>query len=91
MVNFWGSWCVPCRGEAPVLARVASDTRRLGVRFVEIDVRGDPRAGLSFQRQHHVPYPSISDPSDLLAARFGASAPTATPPTFTFDSRGRIA
>jgi hypothetical protein len=48
-------------------------------------------AGLSFQRQYHIPYQSISDPDDLLAVRFGAGAPTATPSTFIFDARGRIA
>ena len=79
VINFWGSWCAPCRAEAPVLARVARDTRSLGVRFAGIDIREGPAAGLAFERLHHVPYPSISDPGDLIAARFGAAAPVATP------------
>jgi len=91
VINFWGSWCVPCRKEAPVLARVAGDARSLGVRFAGIDIREDPAAGLAFERQYHIPYPSISDPGDLLAARFGAAAPMATPSTYILDGRGRIA
>lgn len=91
VINFWGSWCVPCREEAPVLVRVAADTRVLGVRFAGIDVREDPYAGLAFERDHHIPYPSISDPDDLIAARFGTAAPAATPSTYILDGRGRIA
>ena len=81
----------PCQAEAPVLARVARDTRRLGVHFVGIDVRDNPSAGLAFEQGHHVPFPSISDPGNLIAARFGPGAPTATPSTYILDARGRIA
>jgi thiol-disulfide isomerase/thioredoxin len=91
VINFWGSWCAPCVKEAPVLARVAGDTRRLGVRFAGIDIREEPAAGLAFERGYRIPYPSISDPGNLVAARFGAAAPVATPSTYILDGRGRIA
>ena len=91
VINFWGSWCVPCRKEAPVLRRVAGDTRSLRVLFAGIDIREEPSAGLAFEQHYRIPYPSISDPGDLIAARFGAAAPVATPSTYILDSRGRIA
>jgi thiol-disulfide isomerase/thioredoxin len=91
VINFWGSWCVPCRKEAPVLRRVAGDTRSRGVHFVGIDIRDNPAAGLAFERQYHIPYPSISDPGNLIAARFGTAAPAATPSTYILDGSGRIA
>jgi thiol-disulfide isomerase/thioredoxin len=91
VLNFWGSWCGPCQAEAPVLARVADDTHRLGVRFVGVDIRDDPAAGLAFEQQHGISYPSISDPNDLIAAAFGPIAPASTPATYILDGRGRIA
>jgi thiol-disulfide isomerase/thioredoxin len=91
VVNFWGSWCVPCREEAPVLARVARDTRVLGVRFLGIDIREGRVTGLAFEQDFRIPYPSISDPGALIAALFGADAPAATPSTYVIDARGRIA
>lgn len=91
VVNFWGSWCVPCREEAASLARVARDTAALGVRFAGIDVRETPPAALAFTQAFHITYPSITDPDDLIGARFGTAAPTATPSTYILDSRGRIA
>jgi thiol-disulfide isomerase/thioredoxin len=91
VINFWGSWCVPCRKEAPVLARVAAETRFLGVRFAGIDIREEASAGLAFERGYRIPYLSISDPGDLIAGRFGTKAPVATPSTYILDGRGRIA
>ena len=91
VINFWGSWCVPCRREAPALAHVASDTRSFGVHFAGIDIREEPAAGLAFERHYRIRYPSISDPGDLVAARFGSAVPVATPATYILDGRGRIA
>jgi len=91
VVNFWGSWCTPCRREASQLARTAADTAHLGVHFVGVDIRDNPGAGTAFERQFGITYPSFSDTSNAHAAEFGPLVPVATPETLVIDAQGRIA
>jgi len=91
VVNFWGSWCGPCRGEAPALEQVYRDERSNGVEFLGVDIRETPAAATSFLRAHHVTYPSLTDPSNLVALRFHGMPPNATPTTIVLDRDGRIA
>jgi len=60
------------------------------VRFLGIDIREDSYAALAFERHYSIPYPSISDPDNLIAALFGTAAPQATPSTYIIDAHGRI-
>ncbi len=91
--NVWGSWCAPCRDEAPVLRRVWNETRGRGVQFVGINVRDNDAAARAFERRYQIRYPSITtadSPEALLA--FGPQLPpSAVPSTFIVDRRGRIA
>jgi thiol-disulfide isomerase/thioredoxin len=93
VLNVWGSWCAPCREEAPGLVRAA---RRLGerdVQFLGINVREPGVASAkAFVRSYDVPYPSIydSDGSELLGFR-GTLPPDAIPSTLVIDPRGRVA
>jgi thiol-disulfide isomerase/thioredoxin len=91
VVNFWGQWCAPCQAEADGLEKVYEDNKAGGVEFLGIDVRDDPASGRAFEREHHVTYPSIDDPSNLLALRFVGLTPNATPTTVVLDRSGRIA
>jgi thiol-disulfide isomerase/thioredoxin len=93
VVNVWGSWCGPCRAEAPMLADAARDLKGLGVRFVGINSRNMEKAGpRAFVRRYDVPYPSIYDPDGrtLLAFR-GTLPPNAIPSTVVIDRKGRVA
>jgi peroxiredoxin len=92
VVNVWGSWCVPCREEAPDLARVARETRAQGVRFVGLDVRDNPASARAFVRRYGITYPSLVDSNGSLLLAFDGIIPiSAVPSTVVIDPEGRIA
>ena len=92
VVNFWGSWCAPCRAEAPALGQLARQLDSRGVRFVGIDIRDEPDSAAAFMQQFNVGYPSISDPNDEIALDFHSTVPPADiPTTLVIDRSGRIA
>jgi thiol-disulfide isomerase/thioredoxin len=91
VVNFWGSWCVPCHDEAPALEQVYTNDKNKGVEFVGIDVRDDPASAEAFMAKFHITYRSVNDRSNLLALRFRGIPPNATPTTVVIDRAGRIA
>ncbi|WGX96396.1 TlpA disulfide reductase family protein [Nocardioides sp. L-11A] len=91
--NVWGSWCAPCRTEAPALARVSGDTAAQDVRFVGINVRDNDAAARAFEASYGIAYPSLTTDtsSDALLA-FGPSLPpSAVPSTLVVDADGRLA
>jgi thiol-disulfide isomerase/thioredoxin len=93
VVNVWGSWCSPCRAEAPMLADAARELTPKGVAFVGIDSRDPSKAAArAFVRRFDVPYPSIYDQGGktLLAFR-GTLSPNAVPSTVVIDPQGRVA
>ena len=91
--NVWGSWCAPCRKEAPVLRRVSHQTRSHGVRFVGLDVRDNDTAARAFERRYKISYPSItSDDSARALLVFGGVLPAnAVPSTVIVDRKGKVA
>ena len=91
VVNVWGSWCVPCRAEAPVLAKVSKEYAD-DVEFVGVDIKDSPASALAFEESYGVKYPSISDPSGQVVLNLGRHMPASVVPvTFVLDTRGRVA
>ncbi|MHB8513567.1 MAG: TlpA disulfide reductase family protein [Actinomycetota bacterium] len=89
VVNFWASWCGPCRSEQAALEKSFEEYKAKGVRFVGINFREpDKAAARAYLDQFHVKYPSIWDPDSSLAQPFHIFAP---PSTFVLDPQGRIA
>ena len=92
VINVWGSWCPPCRKEAPALAEVANQYADRDVTFVGVLVRDKPAAALAFTRKYETPYRSISDFSGRNLLGFSDSLPSqAIPTTWIIDDRGRVA
>ena len=92
VLNFWGSWCVPCREEAPALSAVASRYQPSGVSFLGVDVRDTTASAQAFARSFHITYPSVSDPGSVITLDFTARVPIAgTPTTLVIDRTGHIA
>jgi len=89
VVNFWGSWCPPCRAESPDLVRVHQATESKGVTFVGVDERDNKAAARSYEQTHDITYPSVFDDDGAIAALW----PSALGPPYTFiiDKQGRVA
>ena len=90
VLNVWGSWCGPCRGEADALDQVALASAPRGVQFLGIDVRDQRDAAADFVRDRGVVYPSIYDPPgrSLLALR--GYPRNAVPSTIVLDRSHRV-
>ena len=91
VVNFWGSWCAPCRAEMPGLVRAYDELSKDGVAFLGVNVR-DPNPDLAraFVDQYRVPFPSIRDPQSKLALEFDVP-PSSIPTTLILGRDGRPA
>ncbi|MER7840835.1 TlpA disulfide reductase family protein [Streptomyces sp. NPDC096040] len=94
VLNVWGSWCSPCRAEAPYFASVSKEYASKGVQFVGINTR-DTSTGsaVAFEKQNGIGYPSLYDPTGKLMLRFkkGTLNPQAIPSTLVLDRQGKIA
>ncbi|MEV7009636.1 TlpA disulfide reductase family protein [Streptosporangium sp. NPDC051022] len=92
VLNFWASWCAPCRAEAPVLKDIAAKTKAGGVEFLGIDFKDRKADALAFERNLGTGYPSIFDQPGKVALSFqGTVPPAAIPSTLIIDRQGRIA
>lgn len=91
VLNFWGSWCPPCRDESPTLAVLSEQYRSKGVDFLGDDVADSPANALAFTRSVKITYPSMNDPGYAVVQQFSQVAPVNdTPTTVVIDRTGHL-
>lgn len=92
VLNVWGSWCGPCKAEAPSLQQASQDTKDIA-QFLGLNTRDvDQGPPLAFNRARGITYPSIYDPTGSTLVLFAGKLPlTAIPSTLVIDEEGRMA
>ncbi len=87
LVNFWASWCPPCREEAPVLERAWRAYKDKGVVLVGVDVWDTEADARAFMKEFGITYPNGPDPNGEIAIEYGL---TGVPETWFIDREGRL-
>ena len=91
VVNFWGSWCAPCRVESPEFQEVYADVRDEGVQFLGINVKDTEQLARAFEENLGIEFPSLSDPRGEVALAFRDYPASAVPSTIVLDRESRVA
>lgn len=91
VINFWGSWCAPCRVETPDLQAVYADVRDDGVQFLGVDVKDQRQLASAFMANVGAEYPSLFDPRGEVALAFRGFPANVVPSTILLDLEGRVA
>jgi cytochrome c biogenesis protein CcmG/thiol:disulfide interchange protein DsbE len=87
LLNFWASWCVPCKQEAGELEEAWHRWRPRGVVFVGVDAQDFDGDAERFIRAHRITYPNVHDGPGTTSASYGVSG---FPETWFVDRRGRL-
>lgn len=91
VLNFWGSWCAPCRVETPEFQAVYTDVADSGVQFLGVDVKDQRSLAQAFVDGVGATYPSIFDPRGEVALAFRGFPANVVPTTILLDRDGRVA
>jgi peroxiredoxin/predicted small secreted protein len=91
VVNFWGSWCAPCRVESPEFQEVYAEVRDRGVQFLGINVKDTDQLARAFEQNFGIEFPSLDDPRGEVALAFRDYPANAIPSTIVLDQQSRVA
>ncbi|HHL40553.1 MAG TPA: TlpA family protein disulfide reductase [Deltaproteobacteria bacterium] len=87
VLNFWASWCGPCRSEAEDLEKVWQEFRGSGVRFIGVAIQDTEEKATAFIEEFGLTYPNGLDDSGEIAAAYKIYG---VPKTFVIDRQGRF-
>ena len=92
VLNFWGSWCAPCRVETPEFSEVSADYADDGVQFLGVNVKEtDQQFADAFVERFGIGFPSLYDPRGEVALAFRDYPASAVPSTIVLDPQYRVA
>lgn len=91
VLNFWASWCGPCRVEQPELNEAFASLPPDEVAFLGVNIEDAEPNALAHEREFDIPYPSLFDPANDYASRFEGIGARTIPTTIFLDDRGRVA
>lgn len=91
VLNFWGSWCAPCRVETPEFQQVSDGVSGEGVSFLGINAKDDRQLAQAFLDDKGITFPSVFDPRGEIALAFRDYPANAIPSTIILDRDGRVA
>ncbi len=91
VINFWGSWCAPCRVESPEFQEVYAEVRDSGVQFLGINVKDTGQLARAFEENFGIEFPSLDDPRGEVALAFRDYPASAIPSTIVLDRRSQVA
>ena len=87
VLNFWATWCGPCKSESPALQRLWEQYRRQGVVFIGVDYNDVASDARRFVRKLGLTYPMVRDRAGSTGERYDL---TGVPETFVVDRRGHL-
>jgi cytochrome c biogenesis protein CcmG, thiol:disulfide interchange protein DsbE len=87
LVNFWASWCIPCKQEAPALEKFQRQHGGTNFTVLGIDSRDLSGDGRDFVRRYGLSYPQLRDGDGAAAHDYGT---TGVPENFLVDPKGRV-
>jgi cytochrome c biogenesis protein CcmG/thiol:disulfide interchange protein DsbE len=87
LLNFWASWCIPCREETPLLEATARKYEGRGLRVVGVVYQDSADAARAFEASYGLTYPSALDPDGRTAINYGVLG---IPESFLIDAAGVI-
>jgi cytochrome c biogenesis protein CcmG/thiol:disulfide interchange protein DsbE len=87
VINFWASWCPPCRVEAPLIERTWRAYKNRGLIFLGVNIQDREEDALNYIREFNITYPNGPDPAGEIAINYGVSG---LPVTFFVSSKGQV-
>ncbi len=88
LINFWASWCPPCRDEAPELQALYDDFREEGLVVMGVNMlEGSRDKALAFLNEFHITYPNAEDIGERVTKLYRVEAP---PESFLIDRKGDV-